>query len=99
MLLYIWYRTGLIMKYSKLQLKIMADIVLDAKKNNDWRYIDLVVILMTMTGLTEQQVEAKIQEFADYENEWYRRYTMGVKTTGANNERRQGRNRYINLRA
>ena len=54
-------------KYNKQQLKIMAEITLEAKENNDFRYVNLVVVLMTMTGWTEQQVEEKIQELADAE--------------------------------
>ena len=52
------------MKYSKQQLKIMAEITLEAKENDDFRYINLIVVLMTMTGWTEQQVEEKIVELA-----------------------------------
>jgi hypothetical protein len=53
------------MKATQQDLKQMAQATLQAKRNGDMRYIDLMLRLSLRTGLDIQTCEAKIEEYAN----------------------------------
>jgi len=52
-------------KYTKEELKIMAQIVLAAKDRGNPRYIALMYMLITTQGLSLEECLEKIKELAD----------------------------------
>ena len=52
-------------KYTKEELKIMAQIVLAAKDRRNPRYIALMYMLITTQGLSLEECLEKIKELAD----------------------------------
>ena len=51
-------------KYSKEELRVMADIALEAKRDGDHRYLMLIVTLADATGLSAAECERRITEMA-----------------------------------
>ena len=51
-------------KYNHEQIKKMAKQALLAQSKGDPRYMELIMRLMIITGMTQQMVESKIQELA-----------------------------------
>ena len=54
-------------RYNRNQLRAMARQALEARKNNDMRYVDLSVRMQYYTGLSHEQIESKIKEWAEDE--------------------------------
>ena len=57
------------MKYTKLQLKSMAETVLGAKALNDSRYNSLVHALIKRTSLSLQEVQGRIFELSKFKQD------------------------------
>lgn len=51
-------------KYSREQLKEMARRCLEAKRENDFRYVELVVIISSIANLSTTEVEQRIEALA-----------------------------------
>lgn len=52
-------------KYDPETLKMMASTLLAAKSNNDDRYFQFIMTMSIYTNLPTQQIEQKINEFAN----------------------------------
>lgn len=52
-------------KYDPETLKMMSSTLLAAKSNGDDRYFQFIMTMSIYTGLPTQQVEQKINEFAN----------------------------------
>ena len=56
------------MKYTQLQLTNMARTARTAKREGDWKWLELVTTMMVRTGITMEEVEDKIERLADGES-------------------------------
>lgn len=52
------------MKYSSIELKQMAETLIKAKKSNDPRYLEFIMSVFMVSGLTPVEIERKIREYA-----------------------------------
>ena len=53
------------MKYQKDQIIAMAKVCLKDKKASGQKYKELVMYISAITGMSESEVERKIEEFAE----------------------------------
>jgi len=51
-------------KYTPEQLKKMATVALEANRQNDHKWLSLVMTLMLATGLNEHEITQKLQTLA-----------------------------------
>lgn len=51
-------------RYNENQLSAMANIALNAKRDGDMRYLELVIKMSMATGLPTEEVERRIEEMA-----------------------------------
>lgn len=51
-------------KYTKEELKKMAAVALEAMRQNDHKWLSLVITLMLATGLNEREITQRLQSLA-----------------------------------